>query len=139
MYFRAHLVFSIMLTGILISCNSLTQESIKLKVEKGEILFQTSGCISCHSFGNQQMYGPSLHAILNSNVGVIRNNNEDTLTIDKDYIIRSIKQPDFEKLVDFKNKKMPITTLSDQDIEYIAEYIVFMNRNSPKEGRDKRY
>ena len=85
------------------------------------------------------MYGPSLHAILNSNVGVIRNNNEDTLTIDKDYIIRSIKQPDFEKLVDFKNKKMPITTLSDQDIEYIAEYIVFMNRNSPKEGRDKRY
>ncbi|MEN0051508.1 MAG: c-type cytochrome [Bacteroidota bacterium] len=95
--------------------------------EYGETLFQGSGCVLCHSIAGEEMYGPSLDSILNQEKTVYRNGTAQVLTIDKAYILRAIKNPDYEKREGYQSKKMPKTTLNEEQIEAIAEYLIHLN------------
>jgi len=83
----------------------------------------------CHSVTGESMYGPSLNGILHTSIQVIREGSEQTLIIDREYILRSIKNPDYEKLINFRNKKMPKTELSSEEIEFITDYLISINEN----------
>ena len=75
------------------------------------------------------MYGPSLNGILHTSIQVIREGSEHTLIIDREYILRSIQNPDYEKLINFRNSKMPKTELSPEEIEFITDYLISINEN----------
>jgi cytochrome c oxidase subunit II len=96
-------------------------------VKKGEALFKSVGCSMCHSISGDNMYGPSLNSILNTDVIVVRDGKERSLKIDRDYILRSIQNPEFEKVVDFKDRKMPKPELAFDQIECITDYLIFVN------------
>lgn len=129
-FFRIYF-FVFMAAFALFGCNSPKSAKTKTKenANKGEVLFNSVGCTQCHSVMGETMYGPSLKGILNTSIQVIREGKEQTLTIDRDYIHRSIQNPDFEKPVDFKNSKMPVTELSPEEIEFITDYLISINEN----------
>lgn len=93
------------------------------------MLFNSVGCTMCHSVLGESKYGPSLNGILNTSIQVIREGKEQTLIIDREYIHRSIQDPDFEKPINFKNSKMPKTELSSEEIEFITDYLISINEN----------
>ena len=93
----------------------------------GEKLFNSVGCLACHSVSGETRYGPPLNFSLDREVAVIRSGSMITLKPDRQYIIRSLKQPDFEKVDGFQSKKMPSINLSDDDIEYLADYLLYIN------------
>ena len=101
----------------------LTKENTK----KGEALFASVGCTTCHSLSGEARYGPSLNLILNTEIIVIREGKEHSVKVDREYIKRSIQDPDFEKVDDFKNKKMPKPSLTQDQIDQIVDYLVFIN------------
>jgi len=112
-------------------CNSPKsgKTNSKENVNKGEALFNSVGCTLCHSVSGEARYGPSLNGILNTSITVIRGGSEHTLIIDREYILRSIQNPDFEKLINFRNSKMPKTELSSEEIEFITDYLISINEN----------
>ena len=73
------------------------------------------------------MYGPALNNILNTSIRVIREGKEVSLTVDREYIHRSIRNPEYEKLLDFKKQKMPITELSEDQINQLTDYLISIN------------
>jgi cytochrome c2 len=124
---KNNLVFLIVF--LFAGCNSQNNNKIttKASAQKGEALFASVGCTTCHSLTGEARYGPSLNQILNTDITVIQRGKEYTIKVDREYIKRSIQDPDFEKLVDFKNKKMPKPTLSPDEIDQIADYLISIN------------
>lgn len=110
----------------LFGCNSQNSTRIitRESADKGQELFNSVGCVMCHSVTGEARYGPSLNSIFNSEILVIRNGEEKVLTIDREYIRRSIENPDYEKVNSFQNRKMPKPTLSPEDIDYITDYLI---------------
>ena len=124
---KNNLIFLIVF--LISGCNSQNNNKLTSKEssQKGEALFATVGCTTCHSLSGETLYGPSLNKILNTEIIVIQGGKEHSIKIDREYIKRSIQDPDFEKLVDFKNKKMPKPTLSPDEIDQIADYLISIN------------
>ena len=119
----------IIATSALFGCNSPKSGKTNPKENaiKGEVLFNSVGCTLCHSVTGESMYGPSLNGILHTSIQVIREGSEHTLIIDREYILRSIQNPDYEKLINFRNIKMPKTELSPEEIEFITDYLISIN------------
>lgn len=95
--------------------------------KKGELLFISTGCPKCHSISGENMYGPPLNDISGEKAVVIRKGNKETILRDRRYIIRSITQPEAEKLPEYKDKIMPPVNLTPEEIKLIADYIEFIN------------
>lgn len=79
------------------------------------------------------MYGPSLNFIPGNEVSVIREGKKVSAIIDRNYIIRSIKQPDIEKVEGYENKKMTPVNLTSKQIGLITDYLIFINTNAARE------
>lgn len=124
---KNNLIFLIVF--LISGCNSQNSNKLTTKesIQKGEAIFTSVGCTTCHSLSGETRYGPSLNKILNTEVIVIQGGKEHPLKVDREYIKRSIQDPDFEKLVDFKNKKMPKPTLSPDEIDQIVDYLISIN------------
>ena len=124
---KNNLIFLIVF--LISGCDSHNSNKITSKesAQKGEALFLSVGCTTCHSLSGESRYGPSLNKILNTDVIVIQGGKEHSLKVDREYIKRSIQDPDFEKLIDFKNKKMPKPTLTADEIDQIADYLISIN------------
>ncbi|MEN0051175.1 MAG: cytochrome c [Bacteroidota bacterium] len=112
---------------LVVGCVQSKEKEDTNSYEYGETLFQSSGCLLCHSLAEEEMYGPSLDSILNQKKTVYRNGTAQVITIDKAYILRAIKNPDYEKMEGYQSKKMPKTTLNEEQIEAIAEYLIYLN------------
>ena len=126
-YKRAlYLIISIFIFSIS-SCKN-SEEKIKSEsIKKGEKLFTTVGCATCHSLTNTKLYGPSLHNILDTKINVIRNNKEYAIVVDRNYIKKSIVDPDYEKPVSFKSNKMPKPSLTNDEVDCIVNYLISIN------------
>lgn len=113
----------------LIGCNSLNKNNLTTKeqINDGDRLFHSVGCTTCHSIQGEMKYGPPLNSILNTEIHVNRMDKDFVLKVDREYIKRSILTPDYEKLQEFKNKKMPKTDLSSEEIDHITEYLISIN------------
>jgi nitrite reductase (NO-forming) len=90
-------------------------------VEKGQKLFQSKGCVACHSIGKGKITGPDL-------LGV-------TQRRDKEWITKWLKSPETMIMTDPVAKQllqeymvpMPNQGLSDEEIEEIIEYFGYMD------------
>ena len=98
---------------------------------KGEILFKSVGCAACHSMTGESKYGPPLNAIVGKEVVVIRQGTEVAVTIDREYLIRSLQDPGAEKVLSYQKRKMPPLNLTQEEINCLVDYIIFINSNNP--------
>jgi hypothetical protein len=73
------------------------------------------------------LYGPPLNNILYREVQTIRDGVNHTSTVDRKYLIRSIREPGFEKVNQYQKRTMPVPVISPEDLELIVDYIMYSN------------
>lgn len=91
----------------------------------GKLLTEQKGCIACHSVDGTKIVGPSYKGIFGHKVTVETNGKEREITVDEEYIKKSILEPDADVVKGFNKGSMISykTQLNDQEIDQIIEYI----------------
>lgn len=85
------------------------------------------------TYREKTLYGPPLNDLLNKEIEVIRQEQLHIVTIDRDYLFRSIREPGYEKVSDFQNKDMPESNIPGDKINLIVDYLVSVNKNYRQE------
>lgn len=96
-------------------------------LKKGSELFSKYGCAVCHSLAGKVIYGPPLNSLFMKNVKVIRSGQEFTVVADREYLKKAISEPRFEKVLEYKNKEMPLSSFSQEETDILVEYIIALN------------
>ena len=127
---RVLLLLSVLL--LMLGCrNSNNQKELKPEnVKQGENLFTKYGCFTCHSVKGEKLYGPPLNNILGNEVEVLRDEKIAKVKVDRKYLRRSILEPEYEKVKAYSKQKMPIPDISEEDIEFLLDYIIKINTQS---------
>ncbi|MCX6272874.1 MAG: cytochrome c oxidase subunit II [Bacteroidetes bacterium] len=99
------------------------------KGQAGAMLIQSKGCIACHSVDGSRVVGPSFKGIFGEKVTVITAGAERTITVDEDYIRRSVLEPSADVVKGYRDGQMVSyrTELKDNQIKDIIEYIKTLN------------
>lgn len=104
-------------------------------IKKGAELFAKFGCAVCHSLDGKELYGPPLNNIYMKNTKVLRQRQEFTIVADRDYLLKAISEPRYEKVLEYSNKEMPIPSFSGKEAEVLVDYIIEINeKNRAKNG-----
>lgn len=105
--------------------NPKTSNKTQSLVQKGKKVYEKI-CKSCHNISGPEGVGPNFKGMWGRKTTVISNINgkkvERTLTIDKDYIIKSIKNPNAD-VVKGKPAAMVVGKISKSEIEAVVEFI----------------
>ncbi|MBV5313949.1 MAG: cytochrome c oxidase subunit II [Prolixibacteraceae bacterium] len=91
----------------------------------GKRIMKNIGCFACHSVDGSKLVGPSFKGIYGHTVAVTTGGKEREVTIDDEYIKRSIYDPNADIVKGF-NKGLMLSykgQLSDDDIVQITEYL----------------
>jgi cytochrome c oxidase subunit 2 len=104
--------------------NRPTRETSTDKAPGGEELFSNYRCFACHSLEGRVMYGPSLNGLYGKEISVIRQGEEITVLVDREYFTRAIEDPDYEKVLEYRNRIMTKPDISDEEIDSIVDYLV---------------
>ncbi len=91
----------------------------------GRRIMQNIGCFACHSTDGSKLVGPSFKGIWGEEQTVVTSGNKRQVTVDEEYIRRSIYDPNAD-VVDGFNKGLMLSyegQLSDDDVANIIEYL----------------
>ena len=91
----------------------------------GKLLTEQKGCIACHSADGTKIVGPSYKGIFGHKITVESNGKEREITVNEEYIKKSILEPDADIVKGFTKGSMISYKgqLNDQEIDEIIEYI----------------
>jgi len=70
------------------------------------------------------MYGPPLNDLFMKEVSVVRQGKEETIVADREYFTKAITDPDYEKVLEYKNKIMPKPEIHGDDVETLIDYLI---------------
>lgn len=113
---------------LFVGCQDSKEKKEFENIQKGKQLFTSVGCATCHSITGEKRYGPKLNDILGTESKVIRNGEEYTFTIDRNYIKKAIADPDYEKPLLYKSNKMPKPNLTDHEVDCITNYLISIHK-----------
>ncbi len=91
----------------------------------GKKIMQNIGCFACHSIDGSKLVGPSFKNIWGETQTVVTGGDKREITVDEEYVRRSIYDPNAD-VVDGFNKGLMVSyegQLSDDDIDQIIEYL----------------
>jgi cytochrome c oxidase subunit 2 len=93
--------------------------------ENGKRIMKNIGCFACHSVDGSKLVGPSFKGLYGHTATVITGGNEREVTVDDEYIKKSIFDPNADIVKGFnKGLMLPYTgQLSDADVAQITEYL----------------
>jgi len=83
-------------------------------------------CISCHVERGSVWAAPDLKGIMGRKQQVVRNGKVETVTVDRDYIVNAIINPESEKVVKYQNAFMAQLGIKKEEAEALADYIIQM-------------
>ena len=87
-------------------------------------LLTLKGCVACHSSDGSKRIGPSYKGIYGHTVRVTTDGVEREVTVDDDYIRRSILEPNADVVVGYQPLMPPMgNQLDEEDIQLIIDYI----------------
>jgi cytochrome c oxidase subunit 2 len=89
---------------------------------RGERAFKLKGCVSCHTTDGSKLVGPTWKGLWGSQVAVLTEGKEMTVTADEDYIKRSINHPPKEVVKGFA-PQMPKADLKERDVADLVAFI----------------
>ncbi len=99
-------------------------------LKQGSGLFAKYGCAVCHSLEGKKVYGPPLNGIYMKEIKVLREGKEYNVVVDRKYLKKAIMEPRYEKVLEFKNTEMPITTFPEEDADILVEYIIVLGEKN---------
>jgi cytochrome c oxidase subunit 2 len=133
MYKFNRLLLCLLFFSVACGKNSGKGHDEKFSIEKGSELYAKYGCAVCHSTDGKEIYGPPLNGIYMKEIKVVRNGKEIILIANREYLKRAITDPRYEKVLEYRNKEMPLTQISDEEAEILVYYIIaFDNKNNPE-------
>ncbi len=100
-------------------------------VAAGQRLASDYGCVQCHSVDGTTIVGPTWKDLWGSQVTL---NSGETVTVDRQYIEQSVKEPDAFARQGFNTGVMPNLNVSDQDLDKIIAYIESLSSNTAEGG-----
>ena len=91
----------------------------------GKIITENKGCVACHTTDGSKLVGPSFKGIYGHKVTVTTAGKEREITVDDEYITRSINEPAADIVKGFKEGQMVSYKgqLTPDDIKQVIEYI----------------
>lgn len=89
-------------------------------IAAGQTAANEYGCASCHSTDGSTIVGPTWQNLWGSEVTL---NSGETVTVDRDYITRSIREPDAFAREGFDTGVMPTLDVSQDEIDDIIAYM----------------
>ena len=98
---------------------------IESPVATGKRIMQNIGCFACHSLDGTKLVGPSFKGIWGAQHTVVTGRESRTITVDEEYIKRSIYDPNAD-VVEGYGKGLMLSyqgQLSEDDINNIIEYL----------------
>ncbi len=109
----------------MVDTTQVVAENIDSPTATGRRIMQNIGCFACHTTDGSKLVGPSFKGIWGEEVTVTTGGKERQVTVDEEYIRRSIYDPNAD-VVDGFNKGLMLSyegQLSEEDIENIIEYL----------------
>ena len=104
-------------------------EQVDSPVATGKRIMQNIGCFACHSLDGSRLVGPTFQGLWGKTETVETNGEDRQITVDEEYIRRSIYDPNADVVEGF-NKGLMVSyegQLSDDDIDNIIEYLKTLN------------
>ena len=101
------------------ACGGSSRAEMSPEAERGRRIANTSGCASCHGADGSGGVGPELVGLYGSEVTLADGS---TVVADDEYVRRAITDPDAELVAGYA-VKMPVTGLSDDEVEAVLAYI----------------
>ncbi|MCF8303056.1 MAG: cytochrome c oxidase subunit II [Bacteroidales bacterium] len=91
----------------------------------GKQIIERLGCVSCHSLDGTKLVGPTFKNLWGKTEMVTTDGDERQITVDKEYIKRSIYQPNVDIVEGYREGQMVSykEELSDADIDAIVEFL----------------
>jgi cytochrome c oxidase subunit 2 len=90
----------------------------------GEKLLKIKGCVACHSSDGTKLVGPSYKGLFGKKERVMTNGVEREITVDEEYIRRSLLQPKADVVVGYQPQMPEMgNQLDEEDIQLIIDYI----------------
>ena len=99
--------------------------NIDSPTETGKRIMQSIGCFACHSLDGSKLVGPSFKGIWGAEHSVVTDGTTRKVTVDEDYIKKSIYDPNADVVEGF-GKGLMLSyegQLSDEDVANIVEYL----------------
>ncbi len=95
------------------------------KDHPGLAILKQNACISCHSTDGSKIVGPSFKDLWGRKEIVIRNGEEVEITVDRDYMRKSLNNPNADLVKGYAQGLMISyeKTISDEQLDQIIEYI----------------
>ena len=78
------------------------------------------GCTSCHSVDDTTKIAPPWKGLYGSQVEL---NNDSLVTVDEQYLVESIKEPNAKIVKGFTKGAMPHISLTDEEVNALVAYI----------------
>lgn len=103
----------------------LASSDVPADEHPGLTILKQNACITCHSLDGSKIVGPSFKGVFGKQEVVITDGQERTITIDEEYLKRSIYEPNAD-LVKGYNPGLMISykeLLSEEDVQKVIEYI----------------
>lgn len=99
--------------------------------QAGYDLMEKTGCFACHSIDGSKLVGPSYKGLWGKTENVITPSGTKEITVNADYIQRSIFYPNAELVVGYnKGLMLPYKDiLNNDDVELIVEYLKTLSGN----------
>lgn len=95
---------------------------------KGEELFSKYMCFTCHSLDGSVMYGPPLNDLYLKEVSVLRQGKQKSIVAKRKYLKKSIMDPDYEKVLDYENRIMPVPNIPKRDLDTLVDYLMELSQ-----------
>jgi len=89
----------------------------------GAKLAADNGCLGCHSTDGSRLVGPSFKGIWGRSAVVEKDGEEQTVTVDRDYLRRAILDPGAEIVEGYPAAMPPYGHLSNEEIEALIDYL----------------
>ena len=89
---------------------------------QGLKVLTSKGCIGCHSLDGSRSTGPSFKALLGKQEVVISTGRERTVTVDAEYIRRSLLEPNSDVVKGYQ-AMMPQLPVTDEELKEIVAYL----------------
>ncbi len=97
--------------------------------DQGYQVLRNNGCIACHSVDGSRLVGPSFKGIWGHEQPVTTGSEKRTVTVDEEYVKRSIYDPNADVVEGF-NKGLMLSyqgMVSEEQVKLIVEYLKTLN------------
>lgn len=97
-----------------------TDQEMDPLVAKGQQLYQSKGCLACHSAGANKLVGPGFKGLFGSTAKLTDGS---SMLVDEDFLRKKITNPNSMITEGYSAGMMPALPLEDEEVSALIEYI----------------